>query len=82
MFGNEKTASPYPRCDPPCFVAMVGNEVIGYLLCNGKLVALLERYHRKGIGRQLFHHCLNSLRHVRVSTPLWDSKQFPNIISV
>uniref|UniRef100_A0A6C0K1K6 N-acetyltransferase domain-containing protein n=1 Tax=viral metagenome TaxID=1070528 RepID=A0A6C0K1K6_9ZZZZ len=62
------------------FVAVDGKEVIGYLLCNGELVvslALREAYRRKGIGKQLFHHCLNSFRsvlkpcvlnlHVRVS---------------
>lgn len=45
------------------FVAMHGNEVIGYLLCNGRLIvslAILAPYRRHGIARQLLHHCLNS----------------------
>jgi [ribosomal protein S18]-alanine N-acetyltransferase len=47
-----------------CFVAVSG-DIIGYVFCDQDSIisfAVQEKYRKKGIGKQLLFHCLNTFQ--------------------
>lgn len=46
-----------------CFVATIGNEIIGYIFSDKEHIvsfAVDDKYRKQGIGISLIQHCLNS----------------------